>query len=150
MSNTPDNQSLERITAAVLRDLPLRRAPVSLEARVLAELERRAAKPWWQSSYREWPVIVRALFVIACAALGSLAVRATGWFLGQSTATLSGIESNLSPAMASVKATAHTISFIAQSIPSIWIYGAIAVMAIAYVTLFGIGAAAYRTLHANR
>lgn len=150
MSNTPDHQSLERFADAVLRDLPPRRAPASLEARVLAELERRAARPWWQSSYRDWPALVRILFLAACVALGSLAVRATEWLFGRSASTLSGIESDLSPAAASVKATASAFSFIAHNIPSIWIYGAIAVMAVMYVVLFGIGAAAYRTLYANR
>lgn len=150
MSNTPDHQSLERLADAVLRDLPPRRAPASLEARVFAELERRAAKPWWQSSYRDWPAIVRMLFLIACVALGSLAVRATEWLFGRSASTLSGIESDLTPAATSVKATAHAFSFIADSIPSVWVYGALAVMAVTYIALFGIGAAAYRTLYANR
>ncbi len=150
MSNTPDHQSLERFTDAVLRDLPPRRAPASFEARVLAELERRAAQPWWQSSYRDWPAIVRIAFLAACVALGSLAVRATEWLFGRSASTISGIESDLSPAAASVKATASAFSFIVHSIPSVWIYGAIAVMAVMYIVLFGIGAAAYRTLYANR
>ncbi|HMN43077.1 MAG TPA: hypothetical protein PKE27_00750 [Povalibacter sp.] len=150
MSNTPDHQSLEQFTDAVLRDLPPRRAPASLEARVFAELERRAARPWWQSSYRDWPAIVRILFLAACVALGSLAVRATEWLFGRSASTISGIESDLSPAAASVKATAGAFSFIAHNIPSVWIYGAIAVMAVTYIALFGIGAAAYRTLYANR
>ena len=150
MSNTPDHQSLERFTDAVLRDLPPRRAPASLEARVFAELERRAAQPWWQSSYRDWPVIVRLLFLAACVGLGSLAVRATQWLFGRSASTISGIESDFSPAAASVKATANAVSFVAHSIPSLWVYGAIAVIAVMYIVLFGIGAAAYRTLHANR
>lgn len=149
MSNQHDN--LERFATAVLRDLPARRAPASLEARVLAELERRAAaRPWWQSSYRDWPALVRILFLLACVAVGSLAVRATEWVFGQSASTLSGIESDLTPAAASVKATANTLSFIVHSIPSAWVYGGIAVMAVTYVALFGIGAAAYRTLNAHR
>lgn len=150
MNQTPDPRSLEELTESVLHDLPPRRAPASLEARVFAELERRAATPWWQSSYREWPALVRILVLATCVGMGSLAVRATHWFFSHSASTLSGIESDLSPATASLKATASTFSFIAHSIPSLWIYGAIAVIAMTYVALFGIGAAAYRTLYANR
>jgi len=146
----PDNHSLERFAESVLRDLPPRRAPASLEARVFAELERRAAKPWWQSGFSQWPAIVRMVFLLTCVVTGSLAVRATDWLFGRSASTLSGIESDLSPAAASVKATVSTFSFIAHSIPSVWIYGALAVMALMYVVLFGIGAAAYRTVYANR
>ena len=150
MSNTPDPQSLERLTATVLRDLPSRRAPASLEARVMAELERRATQPWWRLSYRDWPLFVRLLFIAACVGLGSIAVRATEWLFGRSASTLSGIESELAPAAVSLKATASTFSFIAHSIPSLWIYSALAIIAVMYVALFGIGAAAYRTLYASR
>ncbi len=44
MNPTPDNEEkMERLIHRTLRDLPPRRAPNSLERRVLAELDRRAA-----------------------------------------------------------------------------------------------------------
>src|SRR4051812_48264627 len=136
------NDPLERFIDSALRDLPPRRAPSTLEQRVMAELQRRAALQWWQRSYSEWPAAARFFFVIACIALGSLLVRGCSWFLGgvESSATWSGVSSKITPAPASVKATANALSFIAHSIPSIWVYGAIAVIAFLYVTLFGIGA----------
>ena len=83
MTHTNDpNDRLERLTAEVLRELPPRRAPRTLEARVLAELERRAAKPWWQSSFMEWPALVRILFVLASIVTGVLAVRGSTWLFG--------------------------------------------------------------------
>ena len=69
------NERLEQLTTAALRELPLRRAPRTLEARVFAELERRAAQPWWQSSYTQWPMLMRLLFVLASIATGVLAVK---------------------------------------------------------------------------
>ena len=147
----PDD-ALERFVRSALRDLPPRRAPASLETRVLAELQRRAALKWWQRSYGDWPVAARLVFILACIATGSLLVRACSWFFGGvgSSAAWSGVAAEITPAAASVKATANALSFIAHSIPSIWIYGTVAVVAFLYVTLFGIGAAAYRTLYASR
>jgi len=146
------NDRLERFIDSALRELPPRRAPASLEQRVFAELHRRAALKWWQRSYGEWPAAARILFVIACIGIGSLLVRGCSWFFGgvESSAAWTGVTSEITPAAASVKATASALSFIAHNIPSMWIYGVMAVIAILYATLFGIGAAAYRTLYASR
>ena len=46
---------LERFIHQTLRALPDRKAPGTLEARVLAEVERRAAIPWWHKSWSYWP-----------------------------------------------------------------------------------------------
>lgn len=52
MHPAPDpEEKLERLIHRTLRDLAPRRAPRTLEARVFAELERRAALPWWRQSY---------------------------------------------------------------------------------------------------
>ncbi|MFL6617389.1 MAG: hypothetical protein ACJ8MH_02230 [Povalibacter sp.] len=152
MNTSNPNDPLERFVDAALRDLPPRRAPSTLEMRVFAELQRRAELKWWQRSYAEWPALARILFVIACIAVGSALVRGFSWFFGgvESSAAWSGVASEITPAAASVKATASALSFIAHSIPSLWVYGAVAVIAVLYATLFGIGAAAYRTLYASR
>lgn len=151
MTNTTDpNDRLEQLTTAALRDLPLRRAPRTLEARVFAEIERRAARPWWQSSYTQWPMLMRILFVLASIVTGVLAVRGSRWLFGESSDALSDIESDLSPAASMMKTTFHVFQYIFESIPTFWIYGGLALMAGMYIALFGIGAAAYRTLHANR
>ena len=146
------NDPLERFVDSALRDLRARRAPASLEMRVLAELQRRAALKWWQRSYSDWPVAARLIFVVACIAVGSLLVRACSWFFGGvgASSAWSGVTAEITPAAASLKATANAVSFIAHNIPSIWIYGTVAVIGILYATLFGIGAAAYRTLYASR
>ncbi len=144
------NERLEQLTTAALRELPLRRAPRTLEARVFAELERRAAQPWWQSSYTQWPMLMRLLFVLASIATGVLAVKGSQWLFGESSNALSDIESDLSPATSTVKTTFHVFQYLFDSIPTFWIYGGLALMAGMYIALFGIGAAAYRTLHATR
>jgi hypothetical protein len=150
-SSNPQD-SLERFIDSAVRDLPPRRAPASLESRVFAELQRRATLKWYQRSYADWPMWARMLFVLACIAVGSALVRGFSWFFGgvESSTALSGITAQITPAAAAVKATVSALSFVAHSIPSLWIYGVIAVVAVLYATLFGIGAAAYRTLYASR
>ncbi len=40
-----------------LRELPELRAPEGLILRVMQELARRAALPWYQQSWERWPVV---------------------------------------------------------------------------------------------
>ena len=49
-----------------------------------------------------------------------------------------------------VGAFANTCGAILHSIPPLWFYGGVAAVAAMYVALFGLGAAAYRTLYAGR
>lgn len=144
------NDALEKLVADAVRDLPLRRAPRSLEARVLAEIERRSARSWWQSDFAQWPMAVRMLFIAACVASGVALARAASWLFGGSSTAISEVSSELTPAATSMKATVGALSLVAHSIPVHWIYGALIVMALMYATLFGIGAAAYRTLYPSR
>jgi len=51
-----ENLTLAKRVDAELRALPLVRAPAALQARVLAELARRQALPWWRQSFRDWPM----------------------------------------------------------------------------------------------
>ena len=60
---------LARLFERTLRDLPLRRAPSTLEARVLSELRRRASLPWWRRSFSHWPALARACFGLGIAVL---------------------------------------------------------------------------------
>src|SRR5476649_1202935 len=74
MTPSPDShEKLEQLIHRTLREQPARRAPRSLEQRVLAELERRAALPWWRRSFAHWPLPARAGFLVICAALIGLA-----------------------------------------------------------------------------
>jgi hypothetical protein len=52
MTDNDSDETLERAVDRALRELPLRRAPHTLESRVFAELERRA---WSDSSLRAVP-----------------------------------------------------------------------------------------------
>ncbi|HWK73014.1 MAG TPA: hypothetical protein VNQ81_01995 [Povalibacter sp.] len=149
MPTSPD--SLERLIGTAVRGLPPRRAPHTLETQVLAEIERRLALPWWRMSYAHWPAPVRLLFLIACAALIALVIRASGWVISdvQSGALANSLPS-IAPAATSMSATIAVASSVARIIPPLWIYCGLGLVAVMYTTLFGIGATAYRTLYVNR
>ena len=75
MNPFPDHDGkLEQRVHVLLRDLPNRRAPRSLEQRVMAEIARLSALPWWRKSFGHWPVAARAGFILVCAGLVRLAL----------------------------------------------------------------------------
>lgn len=145
-------EQLEAQLHAVLREQPLRSAPRSLEARVLAEIARREALPWWRKSYSDWPTVVRILFLVvsvAVAASGGLAAVVA--FGGSSLfATVSLVTQPVFEAFAAFRAAgsalADVVSSWLPSIPSHWLYGALAAAGLSYAILVGLGATAYRLL----
>jgi len=78
-----DPNSQEARIGRLLRQLPDRRAPAGLEARVLAEIARRAALPWWRTSFTHWPAAARVSFY-GLSAAAAAAVVAGIFVLGQS------------------------------------------------------------------
>jgi|SRR5271170_4901709 len=147
---THSEEKLERLLKQELSALPLRRAPRTLEARVFGELARRAARPWWQRSFASWPMVPRVVFVLVCAAL----IGAT--FLGGVSAivgvrSLSEVGASLlswmQPALIVMASVGGLAALLVRVIPPFWLYGGLAVGAMLYVILFGLGAAAYRMLY---
>ena len=155
MNPLPDpNQKLEQWVHKTLRELPPRRAPRSLELRVLAELERRMALPWWRKSFGHWPMVARAAFVLLCVGLVRVALMAGAWmmdgfdpasFRAAFAQPLAWMESGI----AVVNAVSGFCDIMLRNIPSLWIYGGLVFFAAMYAALFGLGAAAYKALHAQ-
>lgn len=153
--NLQDEQKLERVMHETLRDLPARRAPSTLEQRVMAELGRRATLPWWRQSFSHWPVIARGAFLLISAGLVKVAWSATVWALSgfdaaqlyQAFAAQIGWIEN---ARAVANAIVGFFEIILRNIPALWLYGTIAVAGALYAAFFGLGAAAYRSLYAHR
>jgi hypothetical protein len=142
--NEPRERQLERYIDKALRDQPLRRAPVDLESKVMAEIARRAAAPWWQGSFSGWPVAARLLFIVASAGFIALVLKASAMIIdpikpGALLADVAWIPSLL-----------MTIGTVFRDLPSLWVYGGVAILGVLYLTLFGVSAAAYRTLYAPR
>jgi hypothetical protein len=149
---TESERNLEELFDRTVRNLPLRRAPSTLESRVLRELQRRAALPWWRHSFRRWPAFARIAFVLVCIALVGLAFVGGAWALAdlgsahpfsamskpwvRQTLALAGVAGELSRSLVG-------------AVPPQWIYSGLTVSAVLYTALFGLGIAAYRTLYAN-
>lgn len=148
MNCADHDEKLERLIGNTLQGQPPRHAPGTLQSRVLAEIEHRAMTPWWRMSFARWPVAAQVLFLIASTAIIKFAVDASNWLMNglDSTRVVTGVASVAMP----VKVMAEIISSVAHSIPSLWLYAGIGALAAMYAALFGISAAAYRTLYASR
>jgi hypothetical protein len=136
------NDSLEGLLERTVHELPLRRAPPTLESRVLCELQRRAALPWWRRSFAHWPLPARAVFVVICGALIRLA------FLGGGAAVAGALSLSWAREIGVLMASGgNLVTLLAHTLPVNWLYDGIAACAVLYAVLFGLGAAVYRTLY---
>ena len=150
-----DNEKLEKLIHRTLRSLPDRRAPASLEARVLAEIQRRAALPWWRKAYADWPALVRAGFFAASAVAAALVVLGL-IAVGQNAAVLrlagqvAGQFAWIASAQDIAGSLAASFGAVFRAIPPIWLYGTIAAIVALYATLAAVGAATYQTLASGR
>jgi hypothetical protein len=156
MTPSPDDrEQLERLIEQTVRDLPPRRAPKSLEGRVLAEIARRAALPWWRRSFVHWPLPARAAFLVACLGIVKLFVVASIWILAGFDSSQAGMALTaqfawVETGYAFLASIAGFFEIVFRNIPPLWLYGGLAFFTTMYLALFGLGAAAYRTLYATR
>jgi hypothetical protein len=140
--NESDELELERLVSGALRQLPARSAPPSLERRVLAELARHAARPWWRRSFAHWPRVALTGFVSLCG--GLIAVTFLG---GTSVGAGLGSAPVLRQAWTLAAAASQTLAALVRSVPSIWLYEGLAAATVLYALLFALGVTAYRTLY---
>jgi len=145
-----DEQRLEQLIHQTLRTLPDRKAPRTLESRVLAGIAARQALPWWRQSFAHWPSPARVVFLVLAGAL------ATGLVLlgaSSSADVLPALREYLAP-LDRVRSVAIFVADLGatvfRSIPTVWLYGVVAFIATLYAALVGLGATAYRTLIVNR
>ena len=148
-------EQLEKMVHSALRSLPNRCAPATLEARVRAAIEAQAAIPWWHKSYAYWPVPVRIAFLVLCAGLAGLLVLAgislqTNFDSAQLNGTFAPLLNWGGRIVALGRGLADFIALVGRNIPTLWLYGTVAFVAGLYAMLFGLGAAAYRTLWTHR
>lgn len=152
----PSHSRDERDSAVhrALRELPVRQAPRSLELRVLAEIERRCALPWWRRSFAFWPLAARVIFFVVCAAIVKLAFMAGVW-------GMSGFEAAhfktafaepiawMNNGLLVVRAIFDAFDLLLRTLPAVWLYGGLVFFATVYAALFGLGAAALKALRAH-
>jgi hypothetical protein len=150
MNNTESEQKLEQVLTQALRGLPPRRAPSTLESRVINSLARRASLAWWRVGFANWPVGARVAFVLICAALVAATIRGgVSAYLGdRSLNEVSALVLGwVHPLLTVMSSAGGLASLLVRVIPPLWLYGTLGLGILLYVTLFGLGAAAYRTLY---
>jgi hypothetical protein len=148
--NSRKEENLEKLMSEALRGLPLRRAPLGLESRVLDELQRRSAQVWWRRSFTHWPTAARTAFVLLNIAL--VAVTFLNGFSnvvgGRSFSEFTAMMLMwMRPFLTVLSSVGGLTPVLLHSIPQGWLYAGLAVSAVLYTALFGLGAAAYRTLY---
>jgi hypothetical protein len=135
---------LERQLTRTLHDQPLRRAPDSLERRVLARIEARAAVTPWRQGFAHWPLAARVAFLAASVGFVKVALSIAVWLSAPLDSRVFSFD--LPSQIAWIQTLFAAIGSVARTVPSLWVHAGIALFAIMYLALFGVGASAYRTL----
>jgi hypothetical protein len=152
---TQGPEHIERLVGALLAEQPPRRAPRNLQSRVLAEIERREALPWWRNSFLHWPLAVRMLFILASLGVVKLAMSGVATLIGsvQSEPVVETLTRPLSWAERIADTFSRFVSVgsaLIDATPATWIYAGIALAGTLYIALLVLGATAYRTLYVNK
>jgi hypothetical protein len=138
-----------------LREVPPRRAPATLEERVMAEIARRAALPWWKQSFARWPMPARVAFVLVSGGVIKVAMMVVVFVMGgldpaRFREAFAPEFARLAEIASAGRALAEFATLLLNHIPPLWLYGGIAAVVSLYVAFFGLGAVAYRAFYAER
>ena len=148
---TDGREKLEQLVDGLARSQPARRAPISLQARVLAQIASQQVElPWWRKGFAHWPLVARGLFLIASYGFIRLAlagVMSVVDFVRSSN--VAGVET-LHRTGEAVSATVSLGSVVLHAIPPMWLYSGAAFGFALYTVLFGLSTFAYRTLYVQR
>lgn len=144
--NHEPQDELERQLTRALQDQPLRRAPDTLERRVLAQLESGAAIARWRRGFAHWPMAARVAFLAASVGVVRLALSLAMWISTPLASPASSVD--LPSSIAWLQTLFVVSGSIARTVPSLWVHAGVALLVIMYAALFGVGASAYRTMRA--
>lgn len=137
---------LDRQVTRALQEQPLRRAPGTLERRVLAQIESGAAAIGWRRGFAHWPVAARVGFLAASVGVVKLALLLGTWLATPLDSPAVSVQ--LPSQIAWLQTLFVAIGSVVRTVPSMWVHVGIALLAIMYAALFGIGASAYRMVRA--
>lgn len=129
-----EDVELERRISRVLRAQPLRRAPITLQQRVLNSLRAVPPLPWWRRSLLQWPRPAQVVFALTAAGAAFLSTQVMSWF---------SMRLDANPISAFLQMVGHNV-------PTPWLYAAGFVIATLYAAGLGLGALAWRTLFTSR
>ena len=145
--NPPSPEDLEKRIHRTLRALPSRPAPATLELRVMAEIVRRNTQRRKRFGWaNDGSLGLRIVLVLLSVAVGGVLCSIfwlPGWLPGEF-----GVQIEKGTVLIAGIVDASAAVF--RSIPTLWFYGVLAVIAVLYGALFGLGATAYRLLAPQR
>jgi hypothetical protein len=151
-SRDQTDEKLERLVGQALREQPPRRAPASLEARVLREIGARARLPWWRRGIATWPAAVRIPVIAGCAISVPLVWIGSVWLAARLVAVMT--HPGIAGPLATVRDTGRTIlslgalsAHIVENIPREWLVGGLIATATLYAALFALVALGYSLLY---
>jgi len=155
-------ERLERLMQRVLSELPLRRAPASLERRMIEAIEGRAGQALGRESsthvrrggFASWPLTARAALVACCLAsvivvLLGLKELATRLPMLATEPSIAARLQALRDAGEAAAAVAAVPARLIRAIPPDWLLGALLATAMLYLALFALVAIGYSTLYAT-
>jgi hypothetical protein len=173
MHSEYDNlERTEALVAKQLRKLPLRRAPASLEARVMAAIasgelqpvpvraagaqrdagSQRDVAPWYRSNFRRWPLPVQIVFALVSVTLAHWLMQQLGAVITVEPARLAGEELRSSWSVAQTVLTvgaslADSLSALLRTMPANWLVFVASGAATSYALLAGAGALVFRSIN---
>jgi hypothetical protein len=157
-------QRLERLIQRALSELPQRRAPASLERRVIEAIEGRTGdasrqgSSWRESVHRggfaSWPLTARAALIACCLASAivvflGLKELVTRIGLIAADPSIAGRLLALRHAGEAAAAFGALPARLIRAIPPDWLLGGVLATAVVYAVLFALVAIGYSTLYAQ-
>ena len=146
------DREMEARLGQALRTLPQRRAPATLESRVLDALARRAPVAWWRRSFAEWPAAARVAFGVTSTVLVVLTVLAAA-AANANLGSFGAFHALSTPVVHDASVffvIARTLGVsLAPILSSVWVLGFLIASAALYAALFGLAIAGYQTLYLN-
>lgn len=148
------SDQLEKLINHRLRNLPLQRAPVGLQARVWAGLQQRAL-PWWRKSFSYWPLAARVTLILLCLVVAEFTIRLVRGMhelpRGAQLTELLGESFDWVERIADwMQALQSFTGLLLRHTPQAWQFGGLVVVGSFYAIFLLFGAATYRTLVAHR
>ncbi|GEM_PF-7023315 len=146
-------QRLEGLMQRAFDEVPPRRAPATLERRVLWEIEQRTLRPW-RRGFAHWPRTARAVLIVSCCASLALVLLGSREIMTRLAALLAG--SGIAGHWESLRRTgaaAASLGAVAlevlRAIPTEWLLGGLLATALLYAAPFALAALGYSTLYAT-
>ena len=153
-SKQPDADPLRQLIDRKLRELPLQRAPIDLQARVWAGLRQQASLPWWRKSFSHWPLVARVALVVLCMGVSAITMTLSSQIhAGSRNAELATLLNTpfgwVDSVVGFMQALLELMGLLLRHAPAAWLYTAAITAGLLYAAFISLGGAVYRTLQSD-